>query len=124
MTAVLRQEVGSLGIRVTAVEPGAFGIRAYAGFADEPVQGSVADYAPMLEAVRATMVKQNGRQPGDPARGVRAILAAMAEDEPPTFWSSAAPDGRCSAPRSPRGLPYAFDRWRKPHTTDFFEVLK
>ncbi|GHH72561.1 short-chain dehydrogenase/reductase [Streptomyces sulfonofaciens] len=83
MTDVLRQEVAPLGIRVLAVEPGAFRTRAYAGFADEPVEEAVEDYREMLEGVRAAMVEQDGRQPGDPRRGVQAVLAAMKRPDPP-----------------------------------------
>ena len=83
VTDVLREEVAPLGIRVMAVEPGAFRTRAYAGFADEPVSESIAEYLPLLERVRAGMVEQNGNQPGDPQRGVRAVLSAMAQDPPP-----------------------------------------
>jgi NAD(P)-dependent dehydrogenase (short-subunit alcohol dehydrogenase family) len=83
LTEVLREEVGPWGIRVLAVEPGAFRTRAYAGFADEPVRESIAAYRPMLEHVRAGMIDQDGRQPGDPQRGARAVLAAMAQDPPP-----------------------------------------
>ena len=80
---MLREEVAPLGIRVMAVEPGAFRTRAYAGFADEPVQESIAEYRPMLEQVRAAMIDQDGIQPGDPHRGVRAVITAMAQDPPP-----------------------------------------
>lgn len=83
VTATLREEVEPLGIRVMAVEPGAFRTRAYAGFADEPVVEPLAEYQPMLEQVRAAMVEQDGAQPGDPQRGVRAVIAAMAQDPPP-----------------------------------------
>ena len=83
VTDVLRQEVAPLGIRVMAVEPGAFRTHAYAGFADEPITESIAAYRPMLEQVRSAMVEQNGTQPGDPQRGVRAVIAAMAQDRPP-----------------------------------------
>lgn len=83
VTEVLREEVAPLGIRVMAVEPGSFRTHAYAGFADEPVAESVAEYRPMLEQVRSAMVAQNGTQPGDPQRGVRAVVAAMAQDSPP-----------------------------------------
>lgn len=83
ITEVLREELESLGIRVMAVEPGAFRTRAYAGFADEPIEESVPEYATVLERVREAMVEQDGAQPGDPRRGVRAVIAAMAEDPPP-----------------------------------------
>ncbi len=83
VTDVLREEVSPLGIRVLAVEPGAFRTRAYAGFADEPIAESIADYQPMLEQVRTAMIERDGTQPGDPQRGVRAVIAAMAQDPPP-----------------------------------------
>jgi len=83
VTDALRQEVEPMGIKVLAVEPGAFRTRAYAGFADEPVQETVEDYRTMLESVREAFVDQDGRQPGDPRRGVRAVIAAMDEAEPP-----------------------------------------
>jgi NAD(P)-dependent dehydrogenase (short-subunit alcohol dehydrogenase family) len=83
VTSVLRAEVAPFGIKVLAVEPGAFRTRAYAGFAAEPVEEGIADYAPLLAEVRASMIAQDGHQPGDPARGVRAVLAAMAADPPP-----------------------------------------
>ncbi|GAB3228574.1 SDR family NAD(P)-dependent oxidoreductase [Mycolicibacterium hippocampi] len=83
VTDVLRDEVAPLGIRVMTVEPGAFRTRAYAGFGDEPVAESIAEYRPMLEQIRAAMIEQNGTQPGDPQRGVRAVIAAMAQDPPP-----------------------------------------
>ncbi|WP_193046530.1 SDR family NAD(P)-dependent oxidoreductase [Mycolicibacterium baixiangningiae] len=83
VTEVLREEVAPFGIKVMAVEPGAFRTRAYAGFADEPVAESLVEYRPMLEAVRDAMVAQDGAQPGDPRRGARAVIAAMAQDPPP-----------------------------------------
>jgi NAD(P)-dependent dehydrogenase (short-subunit alcohol dehydrogenase family) len=83
MTEVLRHEVTEFGIKVLAVEPGAFRTRAYAGFADEPVQETVDAYLPQLDVVRQAMIDQNGNQPGDPARGVQAVLQAMEQDAPP-----------------------------------------
>ncbi|WP_345613701.1 SDR family NAD(P)-dependent oxidoreductase, partial [Pseudonocardia adelaidensis] len=83
VTDVLREEVAPLGIRVIAVEPGAFRTRAYAGFADEPIQESIAEYRPMLEQIRAAMIDQDGNQPGDPRRGADAVITAMTQDPPP-----------------------------------------
>ncbi|KUI12225.1 short-chain dehydrogenase [Mycobacterium lehmannii] len=83
ITEVLRDEVEPLGIRVMAVEPGAFRTRAYAGFGHEPIEESIPEYGTLLEQVRDTMAEQDGAQPGDPRRGVRAVVAAMAEDPPP-----------------------------------------
>jgi NAD(P)-dependent dehydrogenase (short-subunit alcohol dehydrogenase family) len=83
LTEVLRQEVAPFGIGVLAVEPGAFRTRAYAGFAGEPVDEGIPDYQPMLEAVRAEMTAQDAGQPGDPARGASAIIAALDRDPLP-----------------------------------------
>lgn len=83
VTEQLREEVAPFGIRVMAIEPGAFRTRAYAGFADEPIDEPVPEYRAMLEQVRTAMVEQDGAQPGDPRRGVRAVISAMAQDPPP-----------------------------------------
>ncbi|MFD8418596.1 SDR family NAD(P)-dependent oxidoreductase [Streptomyces sp. NPDC059466] len=83
LTKVLREEVAPLGIRVLAVEPGAFRTRAYTGFADEPVTETVDAYRPMVESVRDFMIAQDGSQPGDPVRAVHAVLDALDEEEPP-----------------------------------------
>ena len=83
LTEVLRSEVEPLGIKVLAVEPGAFRTSAYAGFAQEPVRESVEDYRPLLESVNALMVEQDGNQPGDPRRGAEAVVAAVNSDAPP-----------------------------------------
>ncbi|MGV9339608.1 SDR family NAD(P)-dependent oxidoreductase [Streptomyces sp. NPDC003688] len=83
LTEALREEVAPFGIRVLAVEPGAFRTRAYTAFADESVSESVDAYLPFVESVRTSMIEQDGRQPGDPERGVRAVLDAMDWEVPP-----------------------------------------
>ncbi|MGW1591906.1 SDR family NAD(P)-dependent oxidoreductase [Streptomyces sp. NPDC002386] len=83
LTDALRHEVAPFGIKVLAVEPGAFRTHAYASFADEAVNETVDAYLPLIQSVRSTMVEQDGRQPGDPHRGVRAVLDAMTSPTPP-----------------------------------------
>ena len=83
VTEVLRDEVAPFGIQVMAVEPGAFRTRAYAGFADEPAREAVDAYRSMIDGVRDAMIGRDGSQPGDPRRGVRAVIDAMALDPPP-----------------------------------------
>lgn len=83
VTETLRAEVADQGISVLAVEPGAFRTSAYAGFADAPVTEPIPEYHDMLKQVRAAFVEQDGVQPGDPRRGARAVIAAMAQDPPP-----------------------------------------
>ncbi|OAN41825.1 SDR family NAD(P)-dependent oxidoreductase [Mycolicibacterium iranicum] len=83
VTDALRDEVAGQGISVLAVEPGAFRTNAYAGFANEAVGEPIPEYREMLEQVRATFVEMDGAQPGDPHRGARAVLEAMAQEPPP-----------------------------------------
>lgn len=83
VTDALRDEVAAQGISVMAVEPGAFRTNAYAGFANEPVEETIPVYHDMLEQVRAAFVEMDGVQPGDPHRGARAVIAAMAQNPPP-----------------------------------------
>lgn len=83
ITDALREEVAEQGISVLAVEPGAFRTNAYAGFAGEAVAESIPVYHDMLEQVRAAFIDMSGAQPGDPRRGARAVIAAMAQDPPP-----------------------------------------
>ncbi|ADB31135.1 short-chain dehydrogenase/reductase SDR [Kribbella flavida DSM 17836] len=83
VTDVLRAEVAEFGIKVLAVEPGAFRTRAYSNFADEPLRETVDAYLPQLDVIRKTMIDQDGNQPGDPERGVQAVLQAMDRESPP-----------------------------------------
>ncbi|MFD8805953.1 SDR family NAD(P)-dependent oxidoreductase [Streptomyces sp. NPDC059597] len=83
LTEALREEVAPFGIKVLAVEPGAFRTHAYTAFADDSVSETVDAYAPFVESVREAMIGQDGRQPGDPERGVRAVLEAMDQEKPP-----------------------------------------
>ncbi|WP_301149213.1 SDR family NAD(P)-dependent oxidoreductase [Mycobacterium simiae] len=83
ITDALHDEVAPQGISVLTVEPGAFRTNAYSGFAHEPVEERIPDYHDMLEEVRAQFIAADGVQPGDPHRGARAVIAAMAQDPPP-----------------------------------------
>jgi NAD(P)-dependent dehydrogenase (short-subunit alcohol dehydrogenase family) len=83
LSEALRREVEPLGIRVLVVEPGAFRTNAYAAFADAGPTIVSDDYRPMMTAIHRSMVQQHGHQPGDPARGARAVVAALAAAEPP-----------------------------------------
>lgn len=83
VTDALRDEVAPQGISVLTVEPGAFRTNAYSGFANEPVAETIPQYHDMLEKVRDVFVGMDGVQPGDPRRGARAVIAAMALETAP-----------------------------------------
>ncbi|AIO73498.1 oxidoreductase [Burkholderia multivorans] len=78
----LRQEVASLGIAVTAVAPGSFRTD-WAGRSMVRTPRSIADYDGLFDPVRAARVARSGKQPGDPHKAARAILAVLAAEQPP-----------------------------------------
>jgi NAD(P)-dependent dehydrogenase (short-subunit alcohol dehydrogenase family) len=83
LTETLRQEVEPFGVRVLAVEPGAFRTSAFSYFQNEPVNETVDAYVAMVEEVKAAFVDHNGKQAGDPQRGVQAVINAMNAPVPP-----------------------------------------
>lgn len=78
----LAQEVAGLGIKVTAVAPGAFRTD-WAGRSMVRAQRSIADYDAVFDPVRARRHSIDGKQQGDPAKAARAILQIVASDNPP-----------------------------------------
>jgi NAD(P)-dependent dehydrogenase (short-subunit alcohol dehydrogenase family) len=83
LSETLRQEVEPFGVRVLVVEPGAFRTRAFASFQNETVNETVDAYVPMVEGIRAAFVDHDGKQAGDPERGVAAVISAMNAPVPP-----------------------------------------
>jgi len=82
LTEVLSKEVGPLGIKVTAIEPGAF----RTDWASRSMRESatpIADYADHV-GVRKQLIKQVADQlPGDPRRVADAVVMVAGLDEPP-----------------------------------------
>jgi NAD(P)-dependent dehydrogenase (short-subunit alcohol dehydrogenase family) len=78
----LAQEVAPLGIRVLLVEPGPFRTD-WAGRSLQVAATEIADYAATAGARRQRISAASGRQPGDPVRAARAIIAAVTAPQPP-----------------------------------------
>jgi NAD(P)-dependent dehydrogenase (short-subunit alcohol dehydrogenase family) len=81
----LAKEVKELGIKVTAVAPGAFRTD-WAGRSMVRAQRSISDYDATFEPVRARRQAISGKQPGDPAKAARAMLDIIAASDPPVHF--------------------------------------
>lgn len=79
----LAREVRPFGIAVTAIAPGSFRTD-WAGRSMQRTARSIADYDALFDPVRKAREDKSGKQPGDPARAARAILAVIEADAPPT----------------------------------------
>jgi NAD(P)-dependent dehydrogenase (short-subunit alcohol dehydrogenase family) len=83
MSQSLAQELAPLGIKVTLVEPGAFRTDFLSAHSIRISHGAADDYAPTAGAAVARLEAMAGKQAGDPARAVEAIIAAVHAPEPP-----------------------------------------
>ncbi|WP_029003315.1 oxidoreductase [Azorhizobium doebereinerae] len=83
LSSSLMLEVEPLGIRVTAVAPGAFRTDFLSGHSIRKSGAEGEAYAASVGRTSAAFDAMAGRQLGDPARAAEAILAAVAADEPP-----------------------------------------
>lgn len=79
----LGKEVASLGIHVTAVEPGAFRTD-WAGRSMVRAPRSIPDYDSVIDPWRARRQGYSGHQPGDPIKAAEAILKLVESEAPPT----------------------------------------
>jgi NAD(P)-dependent dehydrogenase (short-subunit alcohol dehydrogenase family) len=78
----LGKEVKSLGIGVTAVEPGMFRTD-WAGRSMVRAERRIEDYDAIFDPIRAARAARSGNQPGDPAKAGRAIVQLIEADDPP-----------------------------------------
>lgn len=78
----LGKEVAPFGIAVTAVAPGSFRTD-WAGRSMTRTQRSIPDYDAIFDPVRRAREEKSGKQPGDPRKAARAMLAAIDADRPP-----------------------------------------
>ncbi len=82
LTEALAKEVAPFGIKVTAIEPGAFrtdwGTRSM-----KETASPIADYAATVGARRERIKAFADKLPGDPAKVAAAVLKVVALDDPP-----------------------------------------
>ncbi|MBY6264399.1 SDR family NAD(P)-dependent oxidoreductase [Azospirillum sp. 412522] len=83
LSSSLAQEVGPLGIKVTAVAPGAFRTDFLSTHSIRKSAAEDAAYADSVGRVSSAFDSMAGRQLGDPDLGAQAILAAVRSDNPP-----------------------------------------
>jgi NAD(P)-dependent dehydrogenase (short-subunit alcohol dehydrogenase family) len=83
LSDALSQEVGHLGIKVTAVAPGAFRTDFLSEHSIRKSDPASEDYAGSTGKTLERMVAMAGKQLGDPARAARAILELADSNTPP-----------------------------------------
>ncbi|KAB1590288.1 oxidoreductase [Burkholderia cepacia] len=76
------KELEPFGIAVTAVAPGSFRTD-WAGRSMVRTPRSIADYDAIFDPIRQAREEKSGKQPGDPVKAARAILAVVAARHPP-----------------------------------------
>ncbi|MDE1152685.1 MAG: oxidoreductase [Micavibrio sp.] len=79
----LSQEVGPLGIKVTAVAPGAFRTDFLSAHSIRRSGEVSSDYAQTAGSMVSRLDSMAGKQQGDPVRGAEAILALVDAENPP-----------------------------------------
>ncbi|WP_347986442.1 oxidoreductase [Methylomonas sp. AM2-LC] len=82
LSEALWQEVEPLGIKVMLVEPSGFRTD-WAGRSADESQQQIADYAATAGVWRSQVRAISGHQPGDPIRGMHAIIQAIETTNPP-----------------------------------------
>jgi NAD(P)-dependent dehydrogenase (short-subunit alcohol dehydrogenase family) len=82
LSETLDKEVRDLGIRVTAVGPGGFRTD-WAGRSMAFAEGGIADYEAIREGSKKRLADRNGKQPGDPEKAAKAMLAIIESPNPP-----------------------------------------
>ena len=78
----LAAEMAPLGVHITIVEPGPFRTE-FLGRSGVVAANQIADYAETVGKTRQYFDDQSGKQPGDPVKAVKAIIAAVRAIQPP-----------------------------------------
>jgi NAD(P)-dependent dehydrogenase (short-subunit alcohol dehydrogenase family) len=83
ITEGLSVELAPLGIKATVVEPGMFTTSLLDKSSMQESKVVIEDYAATVGQIRNAVASFNGKQPGDPAKFGKAILALANSDNPP-----------------------------------------
>jgi NAD(P)-dependent dehydrogenase (short-subunit alcohol dehydrogenase family) len=117
----LSLEVAPLGIRVTIVEPGRFRTE-FSGASMVESKTWIDDYADTAGKRRQQLRAVSGTQPGDPAKGAEAIIAAVDAEDPP-LRLLLGPEAYQLALGRLDALRQNFVRWKHlTESTDFAQV--
>ncbi len=82
LSEAMAQELAPLGVKVLIVEPGPFRTD-WAGRSLKTPKKAIDAYAGTAIARRTAIQTYSGTQAGDPARGARAIIRAVEQENPP-----------------------------------------
>ncbi len=83
LSKALSQELAPLGIKVTAIAPGAFRTDFLSDHSIRRTQAGSEDYAASAGKVLVALDHMAGRQIGDPVRAAQSILKVVDSDTPP-----------------------------------------
>jgi NAD(P)-dependent dehydrogenase (short-subunit alcohol dehydrogenase family) len=82
LSEAMAKEVAPLGIKVTIVEPGAFRTD-FNGRSLAPTENLIDDYDEAIGGFREWLKDMDGKQPGDPAKAVSAMIQAVENNNSP-----------------------------------------
>ncbi|MEO0835995.1 MAG: oxidoreductase [Cyanobacteria bacterium J06642_3] len=82
ISEAMATEVAPLGIKITLVEPGAFRTD-FNGRSLVATENLISDYDEVIGGFREWVKNVDGKQPGDPAKAVAAMIQAVESGNPP-----------------------------------------